>query len=266
MGATVLLVTGSAHASEGALCAAVWIARARGCSVRWATILDGDGRRRQSPTLPSSPSSTGSVAGAVSARATECKADLIILGTGPGRDHPPILDADTVLAVAAHSTVPVWIVPPHYAAPPHHILLGTDFSRASMRVGRIALGIAGPDAQLDVAHVAPDGSHSAAGQCGGSMVPEHAMLLDALDSALGPLSQVRFGRALLQGEPASALLACAVTGQSDVLAVGSHGRYGRAPTEPLGRVARQIVCAVASGRMGCSVLLSGAMTGGDGER
>lgn len=47
-----------------------------------------------------------------------------------------IAEPDSVLGAAERATTPLWIVPPGCAVPPRRILLGTDFSRASVRAGR----------------------------------------------------------------------------------------------------------------------------------
>lgn len=239
-----------------------WMARARGCSVEMAAMPDTHAPTPEShPITPSSSSS----ADAVCATAAERQAVLIILGAGllAGRANTP--GTDDVLGVAARSTIPLWIVPPRVTCPPCRILLGTEFSRASIRAGRIALHIVGPAAHVDLAHVTPERPRRATEPTGPSL-PELVMLFDALDSAVGPLSHLPFGRVLLRGEPASALLACAVTRESEMLAVGSHGRYAGAPPKSLGRVAGQIVSAVMGGRTRCSLLLSGLLTGEYGGR
>jgi hypothetical protein len=118
---------------------------------------------------------------------------------------------------------------------------------------------------MDLAYVALESPCGSADPTGPGL-PENLMLLDALDSALGPLSEMPFGRALLSGEPSAALLAQAAAWESHLLGVGSHGRYAGSPVESLGGVARQIVRAVAGGRTACSVLLSGALTGVDGAQ
>jgi nucleotide-binding universal stress UspA family protein len=258
-GKTVLVVTGHHPAWGGATRVGDWIARSRGCALECVALGDVPGTV---PTHRAGGATLSFSVDAVVAAAAERSAIFMVLGADLLDGHAENGPArDAAFAIAMRSPIPVWIVPPRVTQLPHRVLLGMDFSRASIRAARLAVGIAGSAAQVDVAHVTPEPVPRRGVDTPGPSVPELVMLFDALDAALAPLSERVFGRTLLRGEPGPALLECAAARGCDMIAVGSHGRYQRSPATALGRVARHILSAVADGRAQCSVLLSGVLTG-----
>jgi nucleotide-binding universal stress UspA family protein len=152
-----------------------------------------------------------------------------------------LVDADTALSLIGISNVPVLAVANGFTRSPRRIVVAVDFSEVSLRVARLAVDLAGPNALIYLAHaISRDSALRDASTVGLSC--RH----NAADALLKMCTQLRLApglslhRILLQGDPATEVLAFATNGSADLIAIGSHGR-GFLTREFVGGVATRIL-------------------------
>ena len=192
----------------------------------------------------------GSRAVAISRRAAQEGAELIVMGSGRHEWADRWLGHETVLDVLRVAHLPVLAVPEAARELPRRALVATDFSERSLDAGRVAVGLLAPDAEVHVVHVSLAPAVEVAWAAADAWTTAYeagarTRLAEVARGLEGP------GRAvhthLLRGDPAAELLALAERERADLLATGSHG-YGFLSRAILGSVSTRIVrhahCAV----------------------
>jgi nucleotide-binding universal stress UspA family protein len=178
--------------------------------------------------------------------AHESNATMIVSGIGRHQVMDRLFGDETALRLVRLSSVPVFTVAGGLMGAPHRIVIAADFSETSLRAARLALEVAAPRATVYLAHVAPrdkvlhDWGLSYKEDAGDAL----AKMRDQLRVPTGMTVQ----RVLLQGDPATELLAFATSVNADLIATGSHG-YGFVARMLIGSVTTRILrCST------CSVL------------
>jgi nucleotide-binding universal stress UspA family protein len=181
--------------------------------------------------------------------ATESNGSMIVAGLGRHRVIDRLFGNETALRLVRVSTVPVLAVVNGLTHAPRRIVVAIDYSETSLRAARLALEVAASSATIYLAHVAPRDSTLYDWNGWGSSYKQ-----DAGDALQKIREQLRIPpgmilqRVVLQGDPATELLAFATSVNADLIATGSHG-HGFVTRMLIGSVTTRILrCAT------CSVL------------
>ncbi|MGH7618656.1 MAG: universal stress protein [Gemmatimonadaceae bacterium] len=176
-------------------------------------------------------------------------ATMIVAGLGRHRVSDRIFGSETVLRLIRVADRPVLAVANGTLHAPRRIVVAVDFSETSLRAARMSLELAASGATIYLAHVAPrdsslydwaDGKSSYKQDAGGA--------LGKVRDQLHVPKSMTMQSVLLQGDPATELLAFATSVNADLIATGSHG-YGFVTRMLIGSVATRLVrCST------CSVL------------
>ncbi|MCV2870988.1 universal stress protein [Defluviimonas sp. WL0050] len=183
---------------------------------------------------------TGDPARTVAERATEARADLLILGRHRERPFGDLFRQTTAQRIITLVTCPVLLVSATPAAPYKHVLHAIDFSPASAAVAQAALSLA-PKARHEGLHVYHVPFR---GLVPGDQLP--AFLHEAEDAEAD--WRTRFGIGadtlsirLLEGGVQSELTQAVAKGKPDLVAVGAHGRSAISRAV-LGSVTTMLMC------------------------
>ena len=186
----------------------------------------------------------GDPATAIARLARDTNATMIIAGLGRHRVVDRLFGDETALRLVRVSSVPVLAVASGSSSAPSRIVVAVDFSETSLRAARLALEVASPNATVYLAHVGPRDSmlHEWNGW-GLSYKDDAGDALHKMREQLNIPTGVVVQRVLLQGDPATELLAFAASVNADMIASGSHGH---------GFVARMLVGSVTTRILRCS--------------
>lgn len=156
---------------------------------------------------------------------------------------------ETALRLVRVSSVPVFAVASGTSRLPARIVVAVDFSETSLRAARLALEVAAPRAAIYLAHVGSRDSMLRAWNGSGTTYKNEVRgALDKMRKQLRVPRGTSVQSIMLQGDPATQLLAFASTVGADVIATGSHG-HGFITRMIVGSVTTRILrCAT------CSVL------------
>ena len=173
-------------------------------------------------------------------------ATMIVCGLGRHRVVDRMFGDETALRLIRVADVPVLAVAMGAAAAPRHIVVAIDFSETSFRAARMALDLAGPDATIHLAHVAPRDSSLYEWHGASTYNADAGAALQKVREQLRVPPHCIVQTVLLQGDPATELLAFATAVGADLIATGSHGR-GFVTRMLTGSVATTVVrCATSS--------------------
>jgi nucleotide-binding universal stress UspA family protein len=178
--------------------------------------------------------------------AHESNATMIVSGIGRHQVMDRLFGDETALRLVRLSSVPVFTVAGGLMGAPHRIVIAADFSETSLRAARLALEVAAPRATVYLAHVAP--RDKVLHDWGLSYKEDAGDALAKRREQLRVPTGMTVQRVLLQGDPATELLAFATSVNADLIATGSHG-YGFVARMLIGSVTTRILrCST------CSVL------------
>jgi nucleotide-binding universal stress UspA family protein len=176
--------------------------------------------------------------------AHESNASMIVSGLGRHRVMDRLFGDETALRLIRVSAVPVLAVGGGFTAAPHRVVVAIDFSETSLRAARLALELAAPAATIYLAHVAPrDATLYDWNGWGSNYKQDAGEALQRMREQLRVPKDMIVQRVLLQGDPATELLAFAASVNSDLIATGSHGH---------GFVARMLIGSVTTRILRCS--------------
>jgi nucleotide-binding universal stress UspA family protein len=176
--------------------------------------------------------------------AHEANASIIVSGLGRHRVMDRLFGDETALRLIRVAAVPVLAVGADFNAAPRRIVVAIDFSETSLRAARLALELAAPGATIYLAHVAPrDATLYDWNGWGSSYKQDAGEALQRMREQLRIPQDMIVQRVLLQGDPATELLAFAASVNSDLIATGSHGH---------GFVARMLIGSVTTRILRCS--------------
>jgi nucleotide-binding universal stress UspA family protein len=191
----------------------------------------------------------GDPAAVITRIAKQAGAAMIVAGLGHHRVGDCVFGDETALRLIRMASVPVFAAAVGFHHPARRIVVAMDFSETSFRAARMALQVAASGATIYFVHVAlPEGSvHDAKKWRTTYRRDAEKALLNARTELAAP-QDMRVRTALVEGDPATELLALASHVNADLIVIGSHGN-GFIARMVIGRVTTQIVrCAT------CSVL------------
>ena len=171
-------------------------------------------------------------------------ATMIVSGLGRHRVTDRVFGEETALRLVRMADVPVFAAANGLTRAPRRIVVALDFSETSRRAARLALEVASSNATVYLAHVAPRDSslYDWKGQ-GASYKHDAGAALQRAREELRVPNGTMVQTVLLQGDPATELLAFAASVNADLIATGSHGH---------GFVARLLIGSVATRIVRCS--------------
>jgi nucleotide-binding universal stress UspA family protein len=176
--------------------------------------------------------------------AHESNASMIVSGLGRHRVMDRLFGDETALRLIRVAAVPVLAVGGQFIAAPTRIVVAIDFSETSLRAARLALELAAPAATIYLAHVAPrDATLYDWNGWGSNYKQDAGEGLQRMREQLRVPADMIVQRVLLQGDPATELLAFAASVNADLIATGSHGH---------GFVARMLIGSVTTRILRCS--------------
>jgi len=191
----------------------------------------------------------GTPAGAIVREAERAGAALVVVGLRHHGTVDRVLRDETTLHVARAAHVPVLGVAPALDRLPHRVVVGVDFSRASVRAARAALSVIADGGTivlayarppLDVTSEADEGPETIQAQ--GVPAAFERLRAELLASCAGQDAPagVTIESVVLPGEPATELRALAERSGADLIAVGSH-RHETVERWLLGSVTTELV-------------------------
>lgn len=191
----------------------------------------------------------GDPATTIARLAHDSNASMIVSGLGRHRVLDRVFGDETALRLIRVSAVPVLAVANNFVGAPHRIVVAIDFSETSLRAARLALELAAPGATIYLAHVAPrDATLYDWNGWGSNYKQDAGEALQRMREQLRVPQDMIVQRVLLQGDPATELLAFAASVNADLVATGSHG-HGFVTRMLIGSVTTRVVrCST------CSVL------------
>ncbi len=186
----------------------------------------------------------GDPATVIARLAHETGATMIVAGLGRHRVADRIFGDETALRLIRVSDVPVFSTASGMNHAPRRIVVAIDFSETGLRAARMALDLAASGATIYLTHVAPRDSSLYDWKGGAPAYKQDASrALQKTREQLHVPSDIVVQRALLQGDPATELLAFAASVNADLIATGSHGH---------GFVARMLIGSVTTRIVRCS--------------
>jgi nucleotide-binding universal stress UspA family protein len=193
--------------------------------------------------------SEGDPATMIARLAHESNASMIVAGLGRHRVIDRLFGNETALRLVRVSAVPVLAVTNGLTHAPRRIVIAIDYSETSLRAARLALNVAASSATIYLAHVAPrDSTLYEWNGWGSSYKQDAGEALQKLREQLRVPPSMILQPIVLQGDPATELLAFATSVNADLIATGSHG-HGFVTRMLIGSVTTRILrCAT------CSVL------------
>jgi nucleotide-binding universal stress UspA family protein len=191
----------------------------------------------------------GDPAATIARLAHESNASMIVSGLGRHRVIDRLFGNETALRLVRVSAVPVLAVTNGLTHAPRRIVVAIDYSETSLRAARLALEVAASSATIYLAHVAPrDSTLYDWNGWGSSYKQDAGEALQKIREQLRVPPGMILQRVVLQGDPATELLAFATSVNADLIATGSHG-HGFVTRMLIGSVTTRILrCAT------CSVL------------
>ena len=166
----------------------------------------------------------GSPADEIARAARARKPELIVMGLRPHAFLDRVFRDETALTVMRRACAPVLAVTPLLHRLPRRIVVGIDFSRASIAAARTAMGLLEEGGELILAYVEPDGETDA------ELSPTYrAIYAEGLCGAFARLRQGLVSRSdvtvdtvVLRGAASVELLSLAARTDADLIAVGSQ--------------------------------------------
>jgi len=167
----------------------------------------------------------GDPAATIARVAHESGASMIVAGLGRHRVMDRLFGDETALRLIRLAGVPVLAVTNGLRHAPHRVVVAIDFSETSVRSARMALDLVAPGGTIYLAHVAPrDSTLYDWNGTGSSYKNDAGNALQKVRDHLRIPGDIIVQRILLQGDPATELLAFAASVNADLIATGSHGR------------------------------------------
>lgn len=178
--------------------------------------------------------------------------DLIVMGLRRHGKLDRLMRDETTFRVVRHARVPVLAVTAALEALPRRIVVGMDFSRASLRAARAALALLPEGGTLILAHVRPGLEFTAEASEGWGVLYTQGIAgaFKRLRKELAAPKGITVETAYLEGPAASALLSFAARAHADLIAVGTH-RHGFAERLIVGSVTETLLR-----EAGCSLLIT----------
>lgn len=169
--------------------------------------------------------------------------ELLVIGLHHHGKADQIFGAETTVHVLTKAGVPVLGVTRELNGLPHRVLVGVDFSRASMHVAHLVARLIEPPGELVLAHAEYPTPTAVPDEAEGSTAIKYEgvhALFDRLQSEITVPQGVLIRTLRLTGEPGDALMKYAEHIKPDLIAVASH-QHTRTTRFLLGSVTRHIL-------------------------
>lgn len=167
----------------------------------------------------------GDPATVITRAAHKSGATMIVCGLGRHRVADRIFGDETALRFIRMADVPVLAVSERLDHAPRRIVVAVDFTETSLRAARLSLELAAPSASIYLVHVAPrTGFTHEWDYPDGSYKQDAGNALQRVHEQLRVPKGMNVQEIMLQGDPATELLAFASSVNADLIATGSHGR------------------------------------------
>lgn len=184
----------------------------------------------------------GSPSAEIGRLAASPSVDLVVMGLRPHATPERVSRDETVLLVTRGAVTPILAVTSAATSLPTRIVVGIDFSRASINAAHIALDLVAEGGELVLVHVQPeippaDREHANASEIYARGVG------GAFRRLIGELSipeGVTVRGLIVRGDPVSALLACAEAEGASLIALGAQ-RHTSTRALTLGAVTTALV-------------------------
>jgi len=165
----------------------------------------------------------GTPAGSIVREAEKVNASMILVGLRRHGFVDRALRDETTLRVVRAARVPVLAVTPAMSGLPRTIVVGVDFSRASLRAARAALSVLGDSGTLLLAYARADVHYDEANEGAGVIETQGvAASFERMRADLAAPAGVDVAPVVLIGDPARELRALAERTGAQLIAVGSH--------------------------------------------
>ena len=167
---------------------------------------------------------TGSPALVIVGEARRRNPALLAMGLRTHGTFDRLLGDETTLRVARHAPVPVLAVTPELTRLPRRVIVGVDFSRASLHTARAALDVMPLDGSLILVHVQPQGGEPPERLEGRGVIYAQGVVSSfaRFRAELEHPPQTSVATVLLEGSVSHELLAFAERAGAQLIAVGSH--------------------------------------------
>ena len=189
----------------------------------------------------------GDPARCIAQAARNSGATLIIAGIGRHALTDRLFSDETALRLIRMSDTPVLAVSNTMRHVPRRIIAAIDFSETSIRAAQLAVSLAAPGSTLNLVHIAPRDSQLF--RWAASHKRHVLKELEQVQPRIPTPPDMQVKTMLLQGDPATEVLALAKTIDADLIATGSHG-HGFVARLLVGSVATRLVRGAT-----CSVLV-----------
>jgi nucleotide-binding universal stress UspA family protein len=214
--------------------------------MRRASMLD-DIRRTISVSAVGDPAwavdvKIGSASRTLAEEASNRNASVLVMGIGRHNPLDRLFGTETTLATLRESSIPVLAVGMNFPVRPRHVVVGMDFSAASLHAARMAIELLATDGLLTLVHVRPRFEHPSAdwqawdADYGKTLPP----LFEQIRAQLTVPSTLRVETVTVRGDPAPALLAYANQVNADLIALGTQ-RHGFIERLVVGSVATRVM-------------------------
>ncbi len=184
----------------------------------------------------------GAAAPTIAQQAESGRAGYIIMGLGRHGLVDRLLGSETALRVVRLADAPVLAVAPACVSLPHRVIVGLDFSPASIRAARAALPLLASNATLYLVHVEPRVDLPPGDWASWEMSREGgiAAAFEQAIAEIGIPEDVCVETITLRGDPGKELLDLARASRAELVVVGSHG-HGFVERMLLGSVASKVI-------------------------
>ncbi|MEP7346248.1 MAG: universal stress protein, partial [Gemmatimonadaceae bacterium] len=167
----------------------------------------------------------GDPASVIARTGREQKARMIIMGIGHHNLIDRLFGGETALRTLRQSRVPVWSVAPTFQALPTRAVVAIDFSVASVRAARVAIGMFDSLTTLYLAHVAPklEAQPEAFAVWLATYGEGLEPAFERIKAELQLPDRLHVETITLQGKPSRELLNFAQSTNADLIVTGSRG-------------------------------------------
>ena len=192
----------------------------------------------------------GSTPSVLAREAAAGDASLLVMGIGRHSPLDRLFGTETTLATLRESRVPILAVTTTFPAMPTHVVVGMDFSAASVRAAQLGMALLASGGRLTIVHVRPQFEHPSAdwqewdAEYGRTLPPLYVQVRRLLN----PPENVTIETVTVRGDPAAALMAFAHQAGADLVALGTQ-RHTLRERVMVGSVATRVLRASR-----CSVL------------
>lgn len=202
--------------------------------------------RRQLASVPGTAdwkieSMLGWPADAIPMAASKLNASLIIIGHRRHHFMDRFIGAETAVAMARHTRVPMLIIPPGHTTPPTHAVAAIDFTPSSIAAAQLAARLLGPAGRLTLAHASLLARATAEP---GTLLDVYAAGAKAkladIAREIHSETGVTVDCEVVDGEIASTVLDYAKRSRDTLLAIGSH-THGLVERLMMGSVRTEVV-------------------------